>query len=469
MAEATLDAMRDGGIRDHLGGGFHRYATDARWRVPHFEKMLYDQALLLMAYTAAFLATGKTRYRETAEEIIAYVCRDLAVTEGAFASAEDADSAAGEGAYYLWSLDEIRSVLGPEDTALAGQVYGLLPGGNILGDGAGEPRNILYRPVPFADIAASTGLSEPALADRIAGIREQLLAARTLRPRPARDDKVLADANGLMIAALAQAGRAFGTRDYIDRAELAMAFVLGTLGTGAGRLLHRYRDGEAAIPAFADDYAFVILALIELYESTFDPRYLAEAVAKEEVFEAHFFDGENGGFFGVADDAEHLFGRKKECYDGAVPSANSVAMENLFRLSRLTGNPAYEDRADQLARAFLDRVRDQPSAYCWLLSALDRVLGTSQEIVIAGNPGAHDTEAMIAAVHSRYLPDATVLFSPASGMGAAALANLAPFTRGQVMQEDKATAYPCTGNACSKPVTDPAELAAWLDLEKKKT
>ncbi len=179
--------------------------------------------------------------------------------------------------------------------------------------------------------------------------------------------------------------------------------------------------------------------------------------------------GTTGDFFSVADDAEILFGRKKECYDGAVPSANSVAAENRIRLSRLTGNPAYEDRASQLARAFQDRVRDRPSAYCWLLSAIDRALGSSQEIVIAGNHGAGDTEAMIADVYSRYLPDASVLFSPASGPGAAALADLAPFTRGLVMQEDKATAYPCTGKACSKPVTDPAELAAWLDLKKKKT
>ena len=469
MVKATLDAMRDGGIRDHLGGGFHRYATDARWRVPHFEKMLYDQALLLMAYTAAFLATGKTRYRETAEEIAAYVCRDLAVPEGAFASAEDADSATGEGAYYLWSWDEIQSVLGPEDAALAGRVYGLLPGGNIPGEGHGEPRNILYRPGPLADIATSFSLSEPALADRIASIRERLLAARNRRQRPARDDKVLTDANGLIIAALAQAGRAFGNRNYSRRAERAMAFLLDTLGKGAGRLLHRYREGEAAIPAFADDYAFVILALIELYETTFDTRYLVEAMAKEEVFEAHFFDGENGGFFGVADDAEYLFGRKKECYDGAIPSANAVAMENLVRLFRLTGNPAYEARADQLARAFLDRVQDQPSAFCWFLSAIDRALGSSQEIVIVGNCGSGDTEAMITAVYSRYLPDATVLFRPASGPALAALADLAPFTRALEMQEGKATAYLCTGNACSKPVTDPAELATGLDFKKKGT
>ena len=469
MAETTLDAMRDGGIWDHLGGGFHRYATDAGWRVPHFEKMLYDQALLLMAYTAAFLATGTTRYQKTAEEIITYVSRDLAVPEGAFASAEDADSAAGEGAYYLWSRDEIQSVLGSEDAGLAGRVYSLLPGGNMPKDGSGVPKNILYRSVPLAEIAASYGISEPALAEQLTAIRTQLFAARSLRPRPARDDKVLADANGLMIAALAQAGRAFKNREYTEQAERAMAFVLSTLDAGTGRLLHRYRDGEAAIPAFADDYAFVILALIELYESTFDPRYLAEAVRKEEVFEAHFFDWEHGGFFGVADDAEHLFGRKKECYDGAVPSANSVAMENLIRLSRLTGNPAYEERASELARAFTERVRNQPSAYCWLLSAIDRALGASQEIVIAGITGAGDTEAMIAAVYSRYLPDASVLFSPKTGPWAGALADLAPFTRGLVMQKNKATAYPCTGNTCSMPVTDPAELTAWLNQKKEET
>jgi len=463
MVGTTLDAMRDGGIRDHLGGGFHRYATDAGWRVPHFEKMLYDQALLLMAYTAAFLATGNVRYRETAEEIIAYVCRDLLLPEGAFASAEDADSPGGEGAWYLWSIEEMVPVLGPEDAALAGRVYGLLPGGNMPADGSGRPQNILYRPVPLAEIARSGGLTVQELRDRIGSIRNRLLAARQLRPRPTRDDKVLADSNGLMIAGLAQAGRAFGNPDYTRVAEQAMAFILRTLGTGTGRLLHRYRDGEAGIPAFADDYAFIIFALLELYETTFETRYLADAIATEEIFEARFLDTENGGFFSIADDGEILFGRNKVCYDGAVPSANGVALDNLIRLFRLTGNPAYGRRADQLARAFLDRVAGQPAACCGFLSALDRALGSSQEIVIVGNAGAGDTEALIAAIRSRYLPNASVLFCPASGPGAGALAAYAPFTRGLALQGGKATAYLCTGDACTTPVTDPAELGARLD------
>ena len=304
MAVKTLDAMRDGGIRDQLGGGFHRYSTDARWRVPHFEKMLYDQALLLMAYTEAFQATGHVRFREDAEEIISYLLRNLRSPEGGFFSAEDADSPGGEGAFYRWTMADLVSVLGKEDGTLAARIFNVQSSGNPAAPRDDDSGGTLYRTRPAGELAASLGMTEPGFMDRFASLRDRLAAAREKRPRPSRDDKVLSDWNGLTIAALAKAGRVFGNLQARAAAEQAIAFILAQMRTGTGRLLHRYRDGEAAIPAFADDYAFVTLGLIELYETTFEVRYLSEALALNDLFVAHFLDAEQGGFFSVADDAE---------------------------------------------------------------------------------------------------------------------------------------------------------------------
>ena len=457
MAVKTLDAMRDGGICDQLGGGFHRYSTDARWRVPHFEKMLYDQALLLMAYTEAFQAAGHVRFRQDAEEIITYLLRNLRSPEGGFFSAEDADSPGGEGAFYRWTMPELVSVLGKEDGALAARIYNVQSAVNPAAPQDDDSGGTLYRTRPTGELATSLGITEPEFMDRLASMRDRLAAAREKRPRPSRDDKVLADWNGLTIAALAKAGRVFGNLQARAAAEQAIAFILAKMRTGTGRLLHRYRDSEAAIPAFADDYAFVTLALIELYETTFEVRYLSEALALNDLFVAHFLDAEQGGFFSVADDAEVLFARKKEIYDGAVPSANSVACENLIRLSRMTGDPVHEARAASLARVFADRVREHPSSHAWFLSAVDRATGQSQEIVIVGDTGAPDTERMIAAVRRWYLPSGTVLFRSVSPPDPV-LASLAPFTNSLARHEGKATLYLCTGHACSVPITDPDAL-----------
>jgi len=453
MVMKTLDALRDGGICDQIGGGFHRYSTDAQWRVPHFEKMLYDQALLLMAYTEAFQATGFDRYRNTAEDIITYVLRDLRSPAGAFISAEDADSPGGEGAFYLWTNTELEAALGQEDSTLAARLFGVTPSGNSADPDHGNRTNILYRSVPLSDVAPSLGMPEQELCSRLDSLRARLFAAREKRPHPSRDDKVLADWNGLFIAALAKAARVWGNPQHLSAAEQAIAFLLGDMRTEDGGLLHRFRDGEAAIPAFADDYAFVILALIELYETTFDTHYLSEALELHRLFRAHFLDPEQGGYFSTSDEAEVLFARKKEIYDGAIPSANSVACENLIRLSLLTGDMTHEEHASSLARHFGSRVKDNPASYGWFLCAIDWATGHSQEIVIAGDAGATDTERMIAAVRSRYLPTCTVLFRPASG-SATDLFTLAPFTKDLGGKDGKATAYVCSGHTCSVPITD---------------
>ena len=465
MVIKSLDAMRDGGICDHVGGGFHRYSTDAGWRVPHFEKMLYDQALLLMVYTEAFQATGYERFRRTAEDIIAYVLRDLRSPEGAFFSAEDADSPGGEGAFYLWCRNELDAVLGPDDAGLAARVFTVRPSGNFPGDGRDGPANILYRTLPPDALAASMGIPGQELDARLSSIRARLFAARGLRPRPSRDDKVLADWNGLFIAALAQASRVFADAGYRAAAERATAFLLSGMRDPEGGLWHRYRDGEAAIPAFAGDYAFVITALIELFETTFDTRYLSDALALNNHFMAHFFDNRHGGFFFVSDTAESLFSRKKEIYDGALPSSNAVAFDNLVRLSRLTGDPVHEKHAHQLARSFGTMVQEQPAAHGYFLCAVDRATGPTQEIVIAGDLGTPDTERMIAAVRARYLPLSTVIFRPAPGPDTL-LVSLAPFTKDLAGTPGKTTAYLCSGHACSVPITDPDAFEKALDDKK---
>ncbi|MGB7788659.1 thioredoxin domain-containing protein [Methanoregula sp.] len=455
MVERTLGAIRYGGICDQVGGGFHRYSIDVQWRVPHFEKMLYDQALLLMACSEAFQATGNPVYRETADGIVTYVLRDLTSPAGAFFSAEDADSPGGEGAFYLWSAADLTDALGQEDGEYAARVFNATRTGNYSGSGKenGNGKNILWRSGMPVDLVSEV---------RMTSIRARLLAARERRARPLRDDKVLADWNGLFIAALAQSARVSGKASHLVAAERAMKFVLGNLRTPEGALLHRYRDGEAAIPGFADDYVFVILALIELYESSFDTGYLSAALDLNRYFLNHFGDPDHGGFFMISGTSEVTLFRKKEWYDGAIPSANSVAFANLLRLSRLTGDPGYASLAMALSREAGRIVSRSPSAYTGFLSALDFAVGPTTEIVLAGNPGAEDTEHLVGVLRAGYLPRCTVLFRPVSG-DRVVLDRIAPFSSAMIPKDGRAAAYVCSGNTCSPPITEPEKLAAFVN------
>ncbi|MBM4035461.1 MAG: thioredoxin domain-containing protein [Planctomycetes bacterium] len=469
MADRTLDAMRLGGIWDHVGFGFHRYSTDARWLVPHFEKMLYDQALLALAYTEAFQATGKPAHRETARDILAYVLRDMTAPEGGFWSAEDADSEGEEGKFYLWSVPEVAKLVGPEDAGLAIKLLNLAPEGNFVDQVHG----------------VRTGMNIPHLAapvavehrERFEAIRQRLFAAREKRVRPHKDDKVLTDWNGLMIAALARAAQAFGEPRYAEAAERAAAFALKELRRPDGRLRHCWvaqasrlwptgkmpvPPGRAsAAPAHADDYAFLTWGLLDLYEATFSVRWLEAALELNRLLLAHHWDDAAGGLFFTADDGEKLLFRQKELYDGAAPSANSVALSNLLRLSRVTGHASLEDRAARLTRAFAADVARMPSAFTQFLCGLDFALGPSHEAVIAGRPGAPDTLAMLAAIRTSFLPNKVLLFRPADE-AAPAIARLAPYTAAQVPLDGKATAYVCQAGACKAPTTDPAEALAAL-------
>jgi hypothetical protein len=458
MVEKTLDAMRMGGICDQIGGGFHRYSTDARWSVPHFEKMLYDQALLVMAYTEAYQATGNPGFRKTAEDIINYVIRDLTSMDGAFFSAEDADSEGGEGVFYLWTLHEIGQVLGKDDAEFAARFFSVTNAGNYPAPADSMGQNILYQSPSIMPPGPSPDLYPEA---RIDSIKTRLFNARAKRPRPSLDDKILADWNGLFIAALAQAARAFRNEKYLEAARRAMQFVMYNMRDGTGGLLHRYRDGEAAIPAFGDDYAFIVRALIELYESTFEPSYLSSALKYNAHFLLHFWDDQHGGFFTLPDTEKILLVRRKEIYDGALPSCNSIAFENLVRLAHLTGDTVFEERGSDISRYFATTVRRSPSAYSGFLCALDMAVGPVHDIVITGDRGSPGTQAMIDALWGHYLPSATVHYLP-QDEPVTLLISLAPFIRTLNPSGSTPTAYICTGHACAMPTTEPGQMLRLL-------
>jgi uncharacterized protein YyaL (SSP411 family) len=400
MVESTLQGMRRGGMYDHVGFGFHRYSTDSEWLLPHFEKMLYDQAMLALAYTEAYQATGKPEYEQTAREIFTYVLRDMTGPGGGFYSAEDADSEGEEGKFYVWPKSEIEETLG-DDSEWVSDVFNLVDEGNFKDQSTGlqTGENIVHLTQPLSDGDAK----------RWENIRQELFAVREERVHPHKDDKVLTDWNGLMIAALAKGARAFDEPVYADAAERAAGFILKTMRDEDGRLLHRYRDGEAAILANVDDYAFLIWGLLDLYEATFEVDYLREAVALNDELLTHFWDEKNGGLYFTPDDGEALITRQKEVYDGAIPSGNSVAMQNLLRLGRITADAELDEAAAAISRAFAGSVRAVPVGHSQLLQGVDFGIGPSHEVVIAGDPDSEDTQAMLRALRSRYVPNKVVL------------------------------------------------------------
>ncbi|MEW6073373.1 MAG: thioredoxin domain-containing protein [Planctomycetota bacterium] len=463
MAERTLDEMRRGGIYDHVGFGFHRYSTDAEWFRPHFEKMLYDQALHVLAFTAAWQVTGNEEHRRTAEEVLEYVARDLTSPAGGFTSAEDADSEGEEGRFYLWTAGELAAELGAEEAKLFGRVHGVEAAGNYAEEGTDERTgaNLLFLPRPIPEVARELGVAEAALRARLAAARERLFAARERRVHPLKDDKVLTDWNGLMIAAGARAGRAFGEERHVAAAAKAARFVLRALRTADGRLLKRYRAGEAGLPGTLDDHAFLAWGLLELFETTQEVEWLRAAIETADAMVAHFRDEARGGFYLSADDAEALFVRPKEFYDGAIPAGNSVAALVLLRLARITGTVRYEELAAGTLRAAAYEATQLAGAHTQLFAAVDFAVGPSFEVVIAGDPAAADTRAMLSAVHRRFLPHQVLLLRPPVGDGGP-LATLAPYIAPLTALDGRATAYICRDFACSAPTTAVEEVERLL-------
>jgi uncharacterized protein len=464
MVETTLGSMRCGGIYDHLGFGFHRYSTDHRWLVPHFEKMLYDQALLAMAYVEAYQATGNRDYKKTAQEIFTYVLRDMTAPEGGFYSAEDADSDGEEGSFYLWTEDEIRQALGREEAEIFTRAYAVEREGNcrVEATGAETGKNILHSTRPLPALAKELGMSSGELEKHLDTARETLFQVRGKRVHPHKDDKILTDWNGLMIAALSKAAQAFQEPAYKDAARRASEFILARMRDPGGRLLHRYRDGEAAIPAFLDDYAFLIWGLVELYEASFDAVHLVQAIELNEAMLGKFWDHEKGGLFLSADDADGMLVRTKEFYDGAIPSGNSVAMLNLLRLAHLAGNARYEEKAAHLLRVCSKTVAEAPYVHTQFMTGLDFSLGPSSQVVIVGNPGSDDTTSMIRRLQGSFLPHTVVMFRSTEEEDPGII-RLAEYTKDLESIGGKATAYVCRDFRCDLPTTDEQQMLSLLN------
>ncbi len=463
MTERTLQQMRRGGIYDHIGFGFHRYSTDRHWLVPHFEKMLYDQALLVLAYTETCQATHKDEYKKTAQEVLTYVLRDMTDPAGGFYSAEDADSEGVEGKFYLWTPEEIESLLETEGARIVLKASNVKKEGNFIEQTIGHltGENILHLSKSWEELSADLGMPPDEIQRRLEVSRERLFSYRKKRIHPHKDDKVLTDWNGLMIAAFAKAAQVFEEPAYAEAAKSAVDFILKNLRKPDGELLHRYRAGDAGLPAHIDDYAFLIWGLLELYEATFDPAILQTAIELNTYSLDHFWDDQNGGFFFTSDQREELLVRSKEIYDGAIPSGNSVGMLNLLRLARITGNSDWEQRAAQIARAFSRSASQAPSAYSFLMTALDFAFGPSFEVVVTGKLQAEDTQKMLRSIRSEFLPNKILLFRPAGG-GVPEISRIAPFTRQQTALQNKATAYVCRNQVCNSPVTDASAMMKLL-------
>ena len=458
MVTRTLDAMFAGGLFDHLGDGFHRYSTDPQWRLPHFEKMLYDQALLAVAYLEAYQLTSEERYAAVARRIFAYVNRDLLSPEGAFFSAEDADSEGEEGRFYVWDHGELAAALTADELALAEEIFGISSKGNFTDSVHPDapPRNVLY----LASLSPAGALfDEQSLAAELR-LRGRLAALRKGRVRPSLDDKVLTDWNGLMMAALARGGYVLSSPPLLEAAARVADFVDSRLISDAGTLLHRYRGGEAGIEGQLEDYAFYALGLLELYGATFEPRYLARAIDVVEAMRKAFAAKDGGGFYQTAEGGERLVVRPREHYDGALPSGNSVAADVMLRLSRLTGSVELEGAAEALLSSYAEAVKGNPAAFTRALHAVDFASGPAYEVVLAVPGSAAQAAPFLALLRVAYLP--RVVIHVVTGETRGALGRLAPYLVEQIPQAGRATAYVCKAFTCKRPTHDPQEMMRHL-------
>jgi len=465
MVEKTLQEIRHGGIYDQIGFGFHRYSTDREWLVPHFEKMLYDQALLATAYLETYQATGNKLYADTAKEIFAYVLRDMKSPEGAFYSAEDADSEGVEGKFYVWTEAEFRQLFDKEEADLLARVFHVEHNGNFseeTGAKNAAGHNILYLGKSLSEISSDLRIPFSELEQRIDAARRKAFEVREKRIHPHKDDKILTDWNGLMIAALAKGGQVFGEPSYKSEAGRAAGFIMARMRDTRGRLLHRYREGEGAIVANLDDYAFMTCGLIELYEASFDVQYLRWALELNESMLKHFWDSVGGGFFFTPDDGEALLLRKKEIYDGAIPSGNAMALHNLLRLARITGRSEFDEQASLISKAFSGQIDQFPSGYTQFLSSLDLGIGPGYELILADPSQDDGTKELREAFRTRYIPNLVVIYRP-SGERLNEIVKIAPFVEDNPPLNGRPTAYVCRDKTCYKPTTDPGEMLKRLE------
>jgi len=451
MAEFSLKAMRNGGMYDQVGFGFHRYSVDARWLVPHFEKMLYDQAILVQAYLDAYQATGDHYYSDIVDEILEYVLRDMTSPEGGFYSAEDADSEGEEGKFYVWNVNELEDILGKEDADIYSNIFNMKTGGN-WSEGYHHQTNIPHLKRDFATLSSQLGIPEGELVQRIDDMRKKLFTVREDRIHPQKDDKILTDWNGLMIAAMARAGAVLNNEKYAAAGEKAAEFILNTLRNDDGSLLKRYRNGKAGLTAVLDDYAFIIWGLIELYHLNYDEKYLKIAIELSDYQIEQFWDFENNGFFFTADSGEKLLVRSKEVYDGAIPSGNSVSAYNFIRLARMTSRTDYEEIAFQILNAFAGQINRSSSGYAMMLQAADFAFGPSYEVLVFGDESKNETLEMLEKIQSIYMPNRVMVFGKSGGE---TLKNIIPFAGFYEPEKDGSPrVYVCQNFACKLHTSD---------------
>ena len=456
MVKMTLQKMRLGGIFDHIGFGFHRYSTDAQWLLPHFEKMLYDQAMIALAAIETYNVTQEHIYREIADRIFDYVYRDMTAPEGAFYSAEDADSERVEGKFYVWLESEIEELLSADEVNLVKKHYNFEQRGNFV-DEASHVRTGANIP----HLATSLFELDQKTQQALENARQTLFNTRKQRIHPLKDDKILTDWNGLLIAALARYVQVVGNEDkHLEKAKAAVRFIRETLYKDEQGLFHRYRKGVSGIRGHLDDYAFLVWGLIELYRVEYDVEHLAWAVELTDLMLEKFWDDEKGGFYFASSDGELLIARTKEAYDGAIPSGNSIALMNLLRLSRMTGNTKYDEKADQMLKMFGAPMRRQPSGFTAMLLGLRFVQNKSYEIVVVGEKEDSDTQRLLEVINEASIHQAALLVRDESSKDA--LDQIAPFTVEMQALNDRATVYVCQDFQCNLPVNDPEELAALL-------
>ena len=456
MVRLTLDKMAAGGIYDQIGGGFARYAVDQIWLVPHFEKMLYDNAQLARIYLDAFRAFGDPFHRRIATETLDYVAREMTAPGCGFFATQDADSEGHEGKFFVWTPEEIAEVVGPDDAPLVAAYFGVVPGGNF------EGTSILHTPKPLSAVAVELGIAPADAERRIATARQRLFAAREQRVHPGRDDKVLTSWNGLMLRAFAEGARVLDRDDFLDIARRNAAFLLETLRQD-GRLRRVYKDGQSRLNGYLEDYAFLIDGLLALYSATFERRWIDEALALTDVMIEEFADtaSDGAGFFDTGQSHETLVTRPRDLQDGATPSGNAVAAEVLVRLSQMTGNVDYARRAAQILGMMAESMADQPLGFGRYLSVLDLYLGPPQEVIIAGRRDDQAVTTLAGAVFRRYEPHALLGFADPDDP---TLSDRFPFLADRPMVKDgTATAYVCERFACLPPVTATADLVRQLE------
>lgn len=455
IVEKTLTQMRKGGIYDHIGFGFARYSTDKYWLVPHFEKMLYDNALLLMAFSEAYQITANKFYKTTSEEIIEYVLRDMTHPEGGFYSAEDADSEGEEGKFYLWTETELRQLLSKDEADFIIKVFNIEPNGNWYDEARGvrTGNNILHLKKSFKELADDLSISENDFIKNLSSIRKKMFEWREKRIHPHKDDKILTDWNSLMISALVKSSIIFDKKYFLDAAMRAERFIKKYLYTDK-KLLHRFRDGESAVDGNLDDYSFFIQAQLDLFEATSETEYLQTAITLNEILSKNFWDKNHGGYFFTSEDAEQLIVRQKEIYDGAIPSGNSIQLLNLVRLYKITGDNLYFDLAQKHIKTFASDVNRMPSVFAQFLCGLDFLFGPSVEIVITAKD-RNLSDEIVKKISLVYFPSKVIINM--NELNRQKLPELIPYLKDYKIDE-KPTIYLCRDFVCEKPTNNVDEV-----------